>query len=422
MSWQEEGWPAAGWRDLSYSKWRLTKGDEQLDFTYASSDPPHHISDEALSELTYCIYRASALDLMHYFGCGTGCLPCSSFQFEQDLAGAHALLHSCPRRPYANSDCTCGHRQARRLPQDTLESCVRSSFAANEYPASMQRLYEWSPDECIPEFYTDASVLQSLHAEMPDLAVPSWADDAADFVQKHRHASHSARINFETVMGQNCLHSRPTIAKSNCQSLSCRHSTCMRCSQGVPMPLCRLALESDAVSAHLHHWIDITFGYKLRGQAAIDAKNVALPLSPGHPQQLLSRGRTQLFKHPHPKRRHASGDQAAETQAAPLQQLLQQLCDIEARHTLIAYADRPGGDSNGNTVPQQQQQSGRESTRSMGVADAATSTQDAQAADIVAFGRIMTQLYLGECLHIGPDRYVTAPASEEEALHGHAHS
>ena len=161
-----------GWRNLALSKWRLTKGDEQLDFTYASSNPPHHISDEALSELTYCIYKVSTST-----GCKAVVGPICMLVLSQ-VPGWMTPLHHCVA-------------QARRLPQDVLESHVRTTFAANEYPMSMQRLYEWSPDECIPEFYTDACTLESLHADMPDLAVPAWAQDAEDFIRRHRSACHA---------------------------------------------------------------------------------------------------------------------------------------------------------------------------------------------------------------------------------------
>lgn len=183
----------AGWRDLSKSKWRLAKGDEQLDFTYLSSEIPHHVSDECLSELAVCSYKA------------------------------------------------------RRLPLSILRLAVRSVYEPNEYPSTMQRLYQWTPDECIPEFFFDSQIFNSVHSGMTNLTVPSWASSPEEFIRMHRDT-----------------------------------------------------LECERVSRQLHNWIDITFGYKMSGKAAIDAKNVMLSSS----ETTLPRsvGRRQLFTQPHPMR------------------------------------------------------------------------------------------------------------------------
>ena len=185
-----------GWRDLRRTKWRLAKGDEQLDASYARSHPAHHVNDEPLSELAVCIYTA------------------------------------------------------RRLPVALLQRVVRSVWEPGEYPATMERLYAWTPDEAIPEFFCDPEVFASTHVHMgmPDLAPPKWARDTPDFVTRHR-----------------------------------------------------AALESDSVSAALHTWIDLSFGCALTGAAAIAAKNVALP--PADPAALRAGGRAQLFTAPHPARR-----------------------------------------------------------------------------------------------------------------------
>lgn len=76
--------------------------------------------------------------------------------------------------------------QARRLPKEVLVSVVRPQFQPQEYPASLTRLYNWSPDEAIPEFYSDPSVFDSIHPELLDLSLPDWAASPQDFVTRHR--------------------------------------------------------------------------------------------------------------------------------------------------------------------------------------------------------------------------------------------
>lgn len=131
---------------------------------------------------------------------------------------------------------------------ETLQRYVRPVYRPEEFPISLQRLYATTPEECIPEFFTDPTIFTSIHSDMADLQLPEWfSGTPEDFLNYHRSV-----------------------------------------------------LESDYVSANLHHWIDLTFGYKLLGDIAVREKNVHLELvSPNPPSNSRV---TCLFNLPHPRR------------------------------------------------------------------------------------------------------------------------
>ncbi|XP_060103886.1 neurobeachin-like protein 2 isoform X3 [Heteronotia binoei] len=101
-------------------------------------------------------------------------------------------------------------------------------------PAAWQARMENPVDvkELIPEFFYftdflenqngfDLGCLQLSNEKVKDVVLPRWAKSPEDFIRKHRKA-----------------------------------------------------LESEYVSAHLHEWIDLIFGYKQRGPAAVESLNV----------------------------------------------------------------------------------------------------------------------------------------------------
>ncbi|XP_026154391.1 WD repeat-containing protein 81 [Mastacembelus armatus] len=221
--------PFGKFRDLRRSKFRLNKGDKQLDFTY---------------EMTKQALAAAAGNGVGGGGVG-GDL---SGSVGSGVAGQPDHLHVPHHISDVLSDITYYVYKARQTPKSVLCSHVRSQWEPNEYPASMERMQSWTPDECIPEFYTDPSIFRSIHPDMPDLDVPSWCKSYEEFINVHRHL-----------------------------------------------------LESREVSQHLHHWIDLTFGYKLSGKDAVKAKNVCLHLVDNH-TNLTTYGVVQLFDQPHPPR------------------------------------------------------------------------------------------------------------------------
>ncbi|XP_053452909.1 neurobeachin-like protein 1 isoform X1 [Nycticebus coucang] len=110
--------------------------------------------------------------------------------------------------------------------------CADRQF--HSIPATWQALMDnpYDVKELIPEFFYFPEFLENQnefnlgHLQVSkelvsDVILPKWAKSAEDFIYKHRKA-----------------------------------------------------LESEYVSAHLHEWIDLIFGYKQRGPAAVEALNV----------------------------------------------------------------------------------------------------------------------------------------------------
>jgi WD40 repeat protein len=194
--------PLFGYRDLTKTKARLMKGDEMLDRSFENFGY-HLLDDPSMSELGACV------------------------------------------------------QSARNLSKIVLQKFVRPDWEPNEYPKSIQRVFETTPDECLPRFYYDPSIFKSSLIEdgLHDLQLPEWissSGNAEEFIRIHR---------------------------------SC--------------------LESDFVSKRLHTWFDVHFGYQVgtvsNNPSAVAAKNTCKFGEDNG--KLLAYGRMKVFRYPHPVRK-----------------------------------------------------------------------------------------------------------------------
>nr|VZH89394.1 unnamed protein product [Spirometra erinaceieuropaei] len=246
-----------GYRDLTKTKFRLKKGESQLDATYRSHSWQHPISplhapegasSRSRNQTPLDVLSTAVWDSSSSTNETFAYLPVTqpgrlnSVNTEDAAFLPHHLLDIMPNLAYFTY-------KARQTPIPVLQKYVRPIYRPEEFPSTMARLYASTPEECIPEFFSDPTVFVSLHADMPDLGLPEWCPSAKDFLSYHR------RI-----------------------------------------------LESDEVSKNLHHWIDLTFGYKLLGEAAVEAKNVHLELVGGQRDLRSTAGVACLFTVPHPRR------------------------------------------------------------------------------------------------------------------------
>ncbi|TYG44392.1 hypothetical protein ES288_D11G094600v1 [Gossypium darwinii] len=116
----------------------------------------------------------------------------------------------------------------------------------------------------LPEMLTNENSIDfgttQLGGKLDSVKLPSWAQSSVDFIHKHR-----------------------------------------------------MALESEHVSAHLHEWIDLIFGYKQRGKEAISANNMFF--------YITYEGTVDIDKISDPVQQHATQDQIAYFGQTPSQLL-----------------------------------------------------------------------------------------------------
>lgn len=139
-----------GWRDLGISQYRRIKGDAQLDQTYAMSAAAAGVSSTAAPSSDH--HRDLEPWTWPIWGSSSNLSSTTSNLPDQAVVPPHHISNE------PLSELSYAIYMARRLPVELLVKLVRREFKPEEYPRSIEGLYHSSPDEALPQFYTDPQV------------------------------------------------------------------------------------------------------------------------------------------------------------------------------------------------------------------------------------------------------------------------
>ncbi|KAH7830320.1 putative wd40 repeat protein [Monocercomonoides exilis] len=282
---EEERWM---WRDLKQTRWRMARGDEQLDEVFNGMSGGANTSGADKNRRAfgmkvqfnqnnsaYSDTRDPYLSIPHVI----------LTQSPESGTGSSSVLPLPHHTPDLLSDHALLTYTARQQPIALLERYVRSPFTPSEYPQTISALFENTPEECIPEFF-DADAIN---------------EESTLFHSLHRGTERGCvEVNqhLEGETAQTAQQSSKTLPDLQPPSWC----------EGDPLLFLyihRCLLESDYVSEALHHWIDHTFGYLISDTiAGIGRRTVCGSISSEVPRSGPSGGGfVQLFGVPHPARR-----------------------------------------------------------------------------------------------------------------------
>eukprot|EP00704_Kipferlia_bialata_P007779 g7779.t1 len=145
-----------GWRDLTQSKFLMKKGHEQLAFTFETQFVSFHTENLSIDSAKVTKPLHSVLEKCAVLGQAPEATP-------PHVTGDPPLDALYPHHIVEYlSELSILTLLARRVPIKLITLLIRPKFETREFPDSLKRVYGWTPEECVLEYYTSPDAFTAM--------------------------------------------------------------------------------------------------------------------------------------------------------------------------------------------------------------------------------------------------------------------